>query len=403
MKSIARQLELLNGLRTKAGNDQRVGVQVTRTRFTIRRIGLALLLLSAIAEVADATAQAPLVALAETKGQVDPGLVQLQREKLELEIGKLREENKSIQQKLPWEIEGLRIANQNSRRTIGGFAFLNGTVIAAIVAAFITLITFFIDRRQAREKEDEQRFEETVKAMGSEHSQAQVGGVVILSNFLEKGYERFRVQVFNLAAAYLRKTTALDFPPRVLTAKRNKDNSSAREYRSPFLTSEVKQALKIVFMKSYPLARAKLSTDVKGNPDIRSYLNAEGVDLSGIYWARADLKYAWLRGATLSRSELPAADMSYANLANCDLSASKLDRAQFTRTDLSRCNFVNANLEYAQFTDTSLVDADLRDAKLKGVSFTNCSLAGIKFNPQDWSQVKIDSESSVRLLQSGDQ
>ncbi|HAA55080.1 MAG TPA: nitrate reductase [Myxococcales bacterium] len=83
-------------------------------------------------------------------------------------------------------------------------------------------------------------------------------------------------------------------------------------------------------------------------------LNAPQLDLSGLC-----AKYALLRNANFTRSQLTRADFSHANLSN----------AHLQDADLSYTNFHLADLEGADFRGANLVGADLRGASLFGATF----------------------------------
>ena len=66
----------------------------------------------------------------------------------------------------------------------------------------------------------------------------------------------------------------------------------------------------------------------------------------------ADLSYANLRDANLSRADLHDADLSYANLSDANLSGANLSRADLSRTDM---DFASLPLWYGslEFKDDS--------------------------------------------------
>ena len=80
----------------------------------------------------------------------------------------------------------------------------NVSVTVAIALGFVGLFRYLRERREELVKREDERFEEVVKGLGGELDQQRVSSAVLLPTFLRKGYERFYIQVFNLAAGNLR-------------------------------------------------------------------------------------------------------------------------------------------------------------------------------------------------------
>jgi len=80
----------------------------------------------------------------------------------------------------------------------------NVSVTVAIALGFVGLFRYLRERREELVKREDERFEEVVKGLGGEQDQQRVSSAVLLPTFLRKGYERFYIQVFNLAAGNLR-------------------------------------------------------------------------------------------------------------------------------------------------------------------------------------------------------
>ncbi len=90
----------------------------------------------------------------------------------------------------------------------------------------------------------------------------------------------------------------------------------------------------------------------------------------------ADLEYAILNGAYLSRANLAGADLRGANLSGADLSSANLGEADLRRANLSKADLHSANLE----------DANLCKADLWGVNFSEVILAR-----RDFRQVNLNN------------
>jgi hypothetical protein len=140
----------------------------------------------------------------------------LENDKLTQEVEKLKREGKWL-----W----------NNGATVG-------TVLVATAAGLIGLFRWLADRREERRRRAEERFQSVVGGLSNADLAAKIGAAVMLRTFLRKGYEDFYVQVFNLAVAYLR----LQAIP----------SGAGSESDTP---SPLTQALAIVFIESFPLAR----------------------------------------------------------------------------------------------------------------------------------------------------
>src|SRR4051812_44629395 len=125
--------------------------------------------------------------------------------KLQLENEKLIQELKKLQREGNWF--------WNNGATVG-------TVLVAAVAGFIGLfrwladrqeerrkrgeehVQWLADRQEERKKRGEERFQSVVEGLGKADLATKIGAAVTLRTFLQKGYEDFYVQVFNLAVAF---------------------------------------------------------------------------------------------------------------------------------------------------------------------------------------------------------
>jgi uncharacterized protein YjbI with pentapeptide repeats len=92
--------------------------------------------------------------------------------------------------------------------------------------------------------------------------------------------------------------------------------------------------------------------DLRG-ADLR-YADLRGADLREADLREADLREADLREADLREADLREADLSWANLGGADLSWANLGRA-----DLSWANLGRADLSWADLTGADLTGADL--------------------------------------------
>ena len=113
-------------------------------------------------------------------------------------------------------------------------------------------------------------------------------------------------------------------------------------------------------------------------------LNEPSFFLREANFAGLDLRYANLRYANLTNSDLSDADLRYAdlsnaNLANSDLSNSDMSYANCYNANFRYVNFRGANLKETNFYNANLYDANLRHTNLEKTSFRFANLASSTF------------------------
>jgi hypothetical protein len=275
--------------------------------------------------------------------------------------------------KLTYEIKKLDIENKNAERNIVNLIYSNISIILTIFLGFIGLLKYLKERHDELVKREDERFEEVAKGLGSEQDQQRVSSAVLLPTFLRKGYERFYLQVFNLAAGNLR--------PHVEGLSKD----------TPFSPLPLTQALTSVFRESFPRARDTLRAQAKDEKDQSTgrYLNAGGVQLDRAFLAGADLRDAWLRESSLRGAILRGANLQGANLERSDLSDTHLDEATMREANLQEVNFTGAVLDNAElsgaradkakFFHSSLVDINMTGGTIGSADFSGADLSGAKF------------------------
>jgi len=102
--------------------------------------------------------------------------------------------------------------------------------------------------------------------------------------------------------------------------------------------------------------------------------NFQGLDLR-----YANLRYANLTNSDLSDADLRYADLSNANLANSDLSNSDMSYANCYNANFRYVNFRGANLKETNFYNANLYDANLRHTNLEKTNFRFANLASSTF------------------------
>jgi hypothetical protein len=229
------------------------------------------------------------------------------------------------------------------------------------------------ERREELLKREDERFEDVVKGLGSEQEQQRVSSAVLLPTFLRKGYERFYLQVFNLAAGNLR--THDEPGPKLI---------------SP---GPLARALISVFRESYARARDALKEDPKISNDVRTgrYLNAAGVRLGRAFLAGADFRDAWLREASLREAILRGANLAGANLEACDCVRTDLGQATLQKTNLKQADLSGANLENADLSGTRGDNAKFKQANLSAITMDGGTLGGADLSGADLSRARFQN------------
>ncbi|RYY29470.1 MAG: hypothetical protein EOP62_01145 [Sphingomonadales bacterium] len=339
----------------------------------IRRIIMLILLATSFPNMSFAQDSGIRAAASSTGAPMTP------KEKYEIE--KLQRENT----KLDIEIQN---GNRNPLTLAGFLNFLyeNGALLAAVIAGIAGMVKYLSERSKERIQAEDQRFENIVAALGSEHLQERANAAVLLGTFLRKGYGRFYTQVFNLAASSLR----------------------AKDLNAEFDQSiySMRNSLSVLFRDAYPLARDQIvATSGNSIIDTQSNLNAAHVMLSGSYLANADFSHAWFRGANFFRTSLKAADFTGANLERCSFQEAVLDEAVLRDVNLIGTSFDNASLRHAEITngradDVSFAGADLRHVMfiktvLPRADFAEADLSEADFRDVDLRDSNIESADSL--------
>ena len=214
-----------------------------------------------------------------------------------------------------------------------------------------------------REKRAEERFQAVVAGLGSEREEAKVGAAIMLRTFLQKGYEQFYSQAFDLAIAHLRL-------PRTPHPSEDPDGTahSPQDPDAALPLTTLSQALIVVFKEAFPLARDRLLEEQKAQFKPQS-LDATGIQLDNAFLWKADLRQAWMPQAFLQK-----ADLGEAKLCEAKLREAKLDGADLRKVNLSEADLRKADLRKATLVETNLLEANLREANLSEAQFVAADL-----------------------------
>jgi hypothetical protein len=238
----------------------------------------------------------------------DSELVELQKEKLKLELEKIKAETAKIESDIS--------NNERTLTSLSGWVnllFGSGSVIVAIVLGFAGLIRYFQERSAERKNREEERFESIIRSLGSEYEQEQIGATALLPTFINKKYERFIGQIFNLTVGNLRRGTSYPndveliepTPEKLEESEEDKgfdleliesipekleESEEAEEFNSKTTRNDTSysfaltQALTSLFRESYPIARDVKLKEFKTPQSERvfavgKHLNASGITL----------------------------------------------------------------------------------------------------------------------------
>src|SRR5438309_4699860 len=100
--------------------------------------------------------------------------------------------NRLNREKLALEVEKLRVENANSERNLASvrgwlnLLYGNVSVIVAIALGFVGLLRYVSERREELRKREDQRFEEIVQGLGSLEEQGRISAAVLLPTFLRR-------------------------------------------------------------------------------------------------------------------------------------------------------------------------------------------------------------------------
>jgi uncharacterized protein YjbI with pentapeptide repeats len=303
-------------------------------------------------------------------------------------------------EKLAQEIQQLK--NQNAPDPFGWLqtnASIFLSTLTVVIGGLFGLWRWREDRKEAHDEEldarnkelrvqAEERFQAAVTALGDEKEGTRVGGAILLRSFLTKEdaeiYGRYYTQIFDLATAHLRPSSA---------------PQPSEDSTTPLPPTPLRQALIGVFKEAFPLARNIVIGDKKEEYALQS-LDATYIQLDNAYLAGADLKQIWMprasmRKANLSGTYLSGAELRDADLSGADLSNAHLSNAYLREAHLEKANLLNADLSGAELRDADLSGADLSLAHLRGAHLRGADLTGANLGLADLSDTHLTSARSL--------
>jgi Pentapeptide repeats (8 copies) len=288
------------------------------------------------------------------------------------------------------------------------------STLILVVGGLYAFLRWLWDRRDARKKQAEERFESIVDGLGGETTETKIASAVLLHTFLRPEYKEYYTQVFDLAVANLRipehayssTTKSSDISSQIITALLNAINKQTNEpteetqesgkAKSSEAVHSLRQALITVFRDAFPRARDRLTKQnrmqrrfiiilenlfrVLGGSRTtrirlaerdqrlqfkRQYLDASDIQLDSAFLFRADLRQAYMPEASLRNADLSAARLSEIILRGADLTCANLDEAKLTGADLTGADLTGANLTGANLTGAYLKGARYNTEKVE--------------------------------------
>jgi uncharacterized protein YjbI with pentapeptide repeats len=237
------------------------------------------------------------------------------------------------------------------------------TVLVAVGAVVLPVLSE--TRRQRKHREDEleqrtveaqrsfdERYAQALENLASESEPAQVAGASTLGSLLRPEYQGFHEDIYQ-----------------VLYANLSLEHSDL-----------VNRVLVPVFSAAVRLHLAA-AAERGAKPELlftRMWLPR--VDLSGLDLNEIDLAFSDFRDANLSECKLVRARGLEVNL----------ERARLSRSDLSEARFLRARCRNAHFHQARLVSAELTSADLAGAEFFMAQLQGAHFDEADLRGARFD-------------
>lgn len=256
-----------------------------------------------------------------------PTKAELEREKLLLEIEKLRRENSK---NLWW--------------------YLRKAALAVPLATFIvtTVILYYQYQIQNSllEADIAKQFAATAKDLDSDSPSTWLSAVFAMENFINVG-PQYRSQIYLLLASKIRQEMAIH----AQSIEQGEDNDMV-------LVNQICE----IFRK---LSIVRLESKDEPISLLLSEINLYKLNLSYFDLRQAQLQNATLMGANLDHANLTGADLRGADLRGVILNEANLMRANLWGANLSVANLMRANLIRANLDGAGLDGSDLRGSRVQ--------------------------------------
>lgn len=359
-----------------------------------RLAAIALMIAFALASAASDPLTSPAAAVVVQSGPTAPTIDELERDKLQAETAKLRQEARNLAD------------DQGTVAAIARIApFL--TAIVAIVGVLLTLAKQIqesgrqatLDRNQ-RDQDRIQRFDEQFNRMvdnlGAADAATRAAATTQIATYLKPEHAAFHEQVFLLLLAALRYPRN-DVGDKILV----RTFQTAARDRLPVMRSadpELHLDLSYAYLERVDLSHMDLS-----DADV-AYADLHGARLSetSLRKARAYktvLAGAYLHGADLLEADLGEADLTGARLRGTNLVSAKLRDAIATRAQFQQARMQEAHFEGATLIGARFEQAVLTNAYFNGAIFDDAALSSIATGAIKWREANFDPDVRAQLEQ----
>ncbi len=248
------------------------------------------------------------------------------------------------------------------------------------------------------------RFKTATDHLGSQHASVRIAAFYEFCHLVEIK-PALRKNIFDILCGHLRHSTE----NKDCQAKEGEENPDNGKVIKP--SAEMHDLLDILFKPGNKDERIfdGLTANLRG-----AYIR--GASLQGIYLKNAKMQRAKLQYVKLEDAELQDARMWRTNLQNANLRRANLQRvylrhsnlqdAKLQGANLQGANLYYVNLQGANLQKANLQGAKLQEANLQGANLQDADLQGAKINknttmPNDWKDMVIqdnDSKTGVLLV-----
>ncbi len=282
-----------------------------------------------------------------------PTKLQLEKEKLEIEITQLKREG---------EKRDLEITQLKRETTKNVWWYIRKAAGAVPVATLLVTLWIVFNQFQTEsarlETETANRFASVVQKLDSKDPSARLGAVLALEAFINES-KHYRSQVYLLLGARLREEVGLE---------------GERKARDDGLVYQICESLRKVSLARLDAEDEAISLYLV-NGDFAG-VRFTDMDLRKANFNKAVLDSAVLSGAYLNDANLIDAHLIGAYLIEANLSGAILTRAVLNGANLYGANLIEAILYYSNLSRASLGGANLSRASLGGANLSRANLYG---------------------------
>jgi uncharacterized protein YjbI with pentapeptide repeats len=268
--------------------------------------------------------------MVDKQGKKAPTKTELDREKLTLEIEKLRRENSK---NILWYLSKVALP------------------LATFIVTTVILYNQYQIEKSLLEADIAKQFAATAKDLDSDSPSTWLSAALSMENFIGAG-PQYRSQLYLLLASKIRHEM-------MLHADSLKEG---HDYDKVLVNQicEIFRKLSLVRLESKDEPISLLLTGINLESLNLSYFDLRQAQLQNATLSRTNLQNATLKGASLYK-----ANLHQANLQETDLQDTMLGRANLSIASLAGANLQRADLWQANLERANLEGADLRGARVQ--------------------------------------